>query len=332
MKNLKLAFIFLFIVGFGLIAVGCQEVSAAEDAYVTIDINPSIELIVTPKEKVIYANPLNEDGEVLLLNLDLIGLQVSEAIELILDESINLGFIDPDAEETLIEINTISVNAQVKDQIQTKVKEKVNEGFQNRAIVGRAEDKGFTPEFLAEAESYGVTPGFLMLAKSAVEFDDTITLEDALLMTQQELMAIVREAREQNREMRHQLREEFHEARALIFDEYHPQIIALREDIFELEALIELGEGDLEAYQAELDAKLVELEALLTQMKTEMDALRAEFQADNEAIKTQEMIQHQMRIQENRDKVEAYRAEMQERMQERKDAIEDFQKGGSNRP
>jgi hypothetical protein len=332
MKNLKLAFVFLFIVGFGLIAVGCQEVSAAEDAYVTIDINPSIELIVTPKEKVIYANPLNEDGELLLLNLDLIGLQVSEAIELILDESINLGFIDPDAEETLVEINTISVNAQVKDQIQAKVKEKVNEGFQNRAIVGRAEDKGFTPEFLAEAESYGVTPGFLMLAKSAVEFDDTITLEDALLMTQQELMTIVRDGRAENREMRHQLREDFHAARELIFEEYHPQILALREDIAELEVLIELGEGDLEAYQTELDAKNVELETLVAELRAEMDALREEFQAENDAIKAQEMIQHQMRIQENRDKVEAYRAEMQERMQERKDAINDFQKGGSNRP
>lgn len=332
MKNLKFVFIFLFLFSAGLMLVGCGEVSAAEDAYVTIDINPSIELIVTPREKVIYANPLNEDGEVLLLNLNLIGLNVTEAIELILDEAINLGFIDPDSEETLVEINTISVNARIKEKIQAKVKEKVNEGFQNRGIMGRAEDKGFTPEFLEEAESYGVTPGFLMLAKSAIEFDDTLSLEDALLLTQQELMAIVRGAMEQNREMRHQLREEFHADRQLIFDAYHPLILALRTEIAELEALIEAGEGDLEAYQTQLDAKITELEALIATFRAEMDALRETFQAQNEQIKAQEMIMHQMRIQEHRDKVEAFRNEMQERMQERKDAIEDYQKGGSNRP
>jgi hypothetical protein len=331
-KNFKLLITFLFVLSVGLLVVGCTDLNAAEDAYVTVDINPSVELIVTPRDKVIYANPLNEDGELLLLNLTLVGLNLDEALELIIDEAIALGFIDVDSEEpAIVSIDVISKNSELGEKVRTQAKEKINNAFVDRAMVGRAEDKGFVPEFLAEAESYGVTPGFLRLAKSAIEVDDLLTLEEAVLLTQEELMDILKEARQANQEVRHQLREEFHTQRQLIFDEFHPQIAVLEEEIAVLEALIEAGEGDLEAYQVELDEKLAALEALVTEFRQQMTALRTQFHEDSEALRAQMMLQKEVLREALRPHVQEFLDQREQRREDMMDQINDFQ-GRGNRP
>jgi hypothetical protein len=331
-KNFKLLITFLFVLSVGLLVVGCTDLNAAEDAYVTVDINPSVELIVTPRDKVIYANPLNEDGELLLLNLTLVGLNLDEALELIIDEAIALGFIDVDSEEpAIVSIDVISKNSELGEKVRTQAKEKINNAFVDRAMVGRAEDKGFVPEFLAEAESYGVTPGFLRLAKSAIEVDDLLTLEEAVLLTQEELMDILKEARQANQEVRHQLREEFHAQRQLIFDEFHPQIAVLEEEIAVLEALIEAGEGDLEAYQVELDEKLAALEALVTEFRQQMTALRTQFHEDSEALRAQMMLQKEVLREALRPHVQEFLDQREQRREDMMDQINDFQ-GRGNRP
>ena len=330
MKNLKFVFVLFAVLGLGFILAACTDVSAQEDAYVTIDINPSIELIVTPSEIVVYANALNEDGELLLVNLELVGLNLTVAINLILDEAINLGFIDPESPETIVSIDTISTNEQVREKIHNRIKERINEGFQNRAIMGRAEDHAFIPEFVTEAFEYGVTPGFLRLAKSALEMDDLLTLEEALLLSQQELMAIVRTAKDNNQDIRLEIRQEFHEAREAIFETYHPQIEALEEQVEALEALIELGEGDIEAYLAELETLLGELEALEEEMIEAFHEVRDAFIEQNQAIIGELKLRNEMRIQEHRDRVEAYRNEMQERKEAIEEAIKEYQRQGGN--
>ncbi len=318
MKKLTYFLSFVFVLATALVVVGCADgVSAATDnTYVTIDINPSVELIVSPREIVLYANPLNEDGELLLANLDLIGLPLDEATELIIQESINLGFISTDTDdETLVKISTISENNEIGDKIRNRIKEHINNAFKERAMMGRAEDKGFTPEFLAEAESYSVTPGFLFLAKSAILVDDTMTLEDALALTQAELIQIVKDSREANREVAQALKDEFMEARALIFDEYLPQIQAL-------EAQIEAAGEDVNTseLQAELDALKVEFHDAVT-------ALRDDFHAQTAAFRAQVQAQHVLRMQEHHEQVEAFleQAQVRARMGQMEQAIQEFQ-------
>jgi hypothetical protein len=268
----------------------------------------------------------------LLLNLTLVGLDLDEALELILDEAIALGFIDIDAEEqAIVSIDVISNDSALAEKVRTQAKEKINNSFVDRAMVGRAEDKGFVPEFIAEAESYGVTPGFLRLAKSAVEVDDLLTLEEAVLLTQEELMDILKEARQTNQDVRHQLREEFHNARQLIFDEFHPQVVVLEEEIATLEALIEAGEGDLDVYQAELDAKILALDELKAEFQQEMTALRTEFHEQSEVLRAQMMLQKEVLKEALRPSIQEFRDQMDQRRADMMDEIEDFQ-GNGNRP
>ncbi len=317
MKKLTYVLSFVFVLATVLVVVGCTESSVSastNDTYVTLDINPSIELIVSPKEIVIYANPLNEDGEILLENLDLIGLPLSEATDLIIAEAIILGFIDVDSEEVFVSVSAISNDPEIGDRIRDRLKEHINDAFLNRAMMGRAQDKGFTPEFTAEAESYGVTPRFLFLAKSATLVDDTLTLEDALALPQADLLEMLETAKQANREVAQALKDEFFAARQLIFDEYLPQIQDLEAQI----AVVVADEGDTTALQAELDA-------LVAAFHDEVSQLRDDYHLQTVGLRSQIQAQRELRMQEHMSQVEAFMNRLQNRKDQMQDEIEEFQ-------
>ena len=82
----------------GLSAVGCGAPGEAQaQSYVSLDINPAIELTLDANNKVISAYGANEDGQVLLYGeVSVVGLNVEAAVEKITDLAVEYGFIDED--------------------------------------------------------------------------------------------------------------------------------------------------------------------------------------------------------------------------------------------
>jgi hypothetical protein len=328
MKKFKFVLSFIAIFALVGIIVGCTTSAQAEDSYVTLDINPSVELIVSPRDKVIYANPLNEDAEVLLVDLDLIGMDLEDAIDLIIETSIELGYIAADEDvETYVSVSAINEDAEIQERIQNKIKEHVNNAFQNKGLMGRAQDKGYTPEFLEEAQNYGVTPGFLFLAKEAVVLSDDLLLEDALLLTRAELIEIVKAAREAQRDVAFELRDQFHQDRDALIETYVPQIEALETQIAEVEAQIEALEEGADA--TELEATLADLteqlDALKSEFHDEMSAVRDEFHTQSEALRESFREAKTQRRQEHQNEVNQFRQDMEQRRDQMRDRIRDYQ-------
>lgn len=300
MKKFKPLLLVMALVAIVMTVVACSSTANAEESYVTIDINPSVELIVNEREKVVYVNALNEDAEVLLADLNLVGMPVDEATDLIIETAIALGYIDVEASDTVVEVSSTSDTA-LGEQIRERVKVAVNEAFQNRGVYGRAKDKGFTPDFIAEAESYGVTPGFLFLAQSVVAVQDDITLEDALLMTQEDLRDILKDAKEAAKDVIADLRDAFFTAREEIRDTYaptleqlHTDIALLNTQIADVEAQIEVeSTEELVAQLASLQANLADLQAQLEEtiqdMQDEIAVLRDQFHEDSQALRVELM-------------------------------------------
>ncbi|MCX7747548.1 MAG: anti-sigma factor domain-containing protein [Clostridia bacterium] len=71
-------------------------------AYVDVDINPSIELALNREEVVIEARAMNSDGIDLLKNLNFKGLHLSKALESVLSESHEMGFISSERRNTVL--------------------------------------------------------------------------------------------------------------------------------------------------------------------------------------------------------------------------------------
>jgi DNA repair exonuclease SbcCD ATPase subunit len=212
-------------------------------------------------------------------------------------------------EETTVTVHGSS-NA-VRDRIQNRI----NSAFLERGIMGKAQGKPDT-DLIEEAEALGVEVGFLRLVYRALEADDTLSFEDALLMTQEALIAIIRDNAPNVNMVMNAMKTEFFEDRQALFDVYIPQIQALEAQI----ALLEEAEEDSTDLRAELDALKQEFHEALAQ-------LRSAYQADKEAQRAMFLLQRQERINTHQNEVAAFRNAMRTRRMQMKSAIEAFQRG-----
>lgn len=89
-------------------------------AYITIDINPSIELSVNRLDRVIGVQGQNEDGDVLAASLDLKGVSYEEAFSLILEDSWIQSLLAEDAE---MEVAVIGEQSSQNEQMQTALEQ-----------------------------------------------------------------------------------------------------------------------------------------------------------------------------------------------------------------
>jgi len=85
-------------------------------AYVGMDINPSLELVLDKKLEVIRAEARNEDAQKVLQGLSLRGLNLQAAVDTILESCSNQGYINNSTSHIMISttINSTSVGENVK--------------------------------------------------------------------------------------------------------------------------------------------------------------------------------------------------------------------------
>ncbi len=64
------------------------------DSVIGIDVNPSIELSVNRNEKVLQANPLNEDAETILDDMNLKNVDLDIAVNALIGSMVRNGYLD----------------------------------------------------------------------------------------------------------------------------------------------------------------------------------------------------------------------------------------------
>lgn len=174
--------------------------SAAVDAsefYVAVDINPSIEFIVDENDIVTSFNLVNTDAELLCFDVDFIGMNIADAIELFIEKATDAGFIDVEAD--LENPNAVLFTILGGDseelvlQLQERIRERASRYFARNYINAEIFTEDFTQaDLIAQATELGVSPGKLKLALLAVNYDETLTLEAALELPVKDLVAQLR--------------------------------------------------------------------------------------------------------------------------------------------
>ncbi|EGD53012.1 hypothetical protein TheetDRAFT_0028 [Thermoanaerobacter ethanolicus JW 200] len=130
-------------------------------AYVYIDINPSIEVLIDKNAKIISANPLNEDGKKILKNLSYKGLDITTFINQTVKESQKLGFLK---EEDTIVITTVNIKNShvINEDIQKAINDikKTNAKIQIETLKSNEVQR-------EEAKNEKTSPGRLILWEKA---------------------------------------------------------------------------------------------------------------------------------------------------------------------
>lgn len=170
---LAASFAIIFGVVFGIMV---HTNSNAVDSVVSIDVNPSVELKINKKEKVVSLNAVNDDGEEILKDTDVIGMTVETAVETLLAEMTNKGYIDTDKNSVLISVqnknkeNADKLSEKLLDSAYRSMGKKNGKGAVITQTLSENEDSA-----RALAEEYGLSYGKAKLITKIMEKDSLLT-------------------------------------------------------------------------------------------------------------------------------------------------------------
>ncbi len=184
-KKLSIAILAIFI-----LLAGSTTVFACNTPvnYISIDINPSVEIGVNMFDNVVSVEGTNEDGQNLVEGMDLNNMPVEEAVDVIMEEAADQGYIADDGS------TVVSVIAENEDEdLQNQVSNGVSLAMSNKSLIAPMYVDASSPELRAEAKALGVSPGKYKLIKMLQTIDPTITVDQ---YKDEKVSAIIRKANE----------------------------------------------------------------------------------------------------------------------------------------
>lgn len=175
MKKNLFVLLIMFVLVISLTACGKKE----ETARVTLDINPSYELIIDEEKTVIAVTGLNEDASIVLYGESLVGKSLEEVTETIINLTVEYGYQD----ET-VKISISEEYSKAK-KVYNEMKNTIEEALSEKNLTATIESvESYTKEQLA----------------AYVEKYSTYTVEELKEKTETELLNILSEGRNATKE------------------------------------------------------------------------------------------------------------------------------------
>jgi len=209
------------------------------DSYLVIDINPSVELGLDKNQYVRTAKALNQDGEQVLQNADVLGKPLKTVVKQIIDTSVELGYLKQEAESQNIIFTYVQSKADTGEIAGEVISEKViveevNSSLAEKSIRANVETIVTSTNTRQEADKLGLSTGKYIVYREAIANGLAITpeelraesLEKAITKSGGNLKQLLKQAK------KHQLSRDWDEK---IFDELDRNIKKMEVKDSELE-------------------------------------------------------------------------------------------------
>lgn len=169
--------------GFG---VHYQQAYAVQ-SIVSLDVNPSVELKLNSKAKVLSAAALNSDGEKILEGMDLKGADVNVAVNALVGSLLQHGYVDELANSILISVedSDSARGTALQEELTYEVTAILDAASVNAAILTQSVQED--ADLQAKAEQYGISLGKAQLIESMVTGSDHLTFDALAGLTVNEL-------------------------------------------------------------------------------------------------------------------------------------------------
>ena len=142
-------------------------------SFVYFDINPSIELGVNPFNRVVTTRAANEDGTILLDEVDLLGSSPSAAVSRLIEAANENGYISAD-DTTAVSVVVCGKTEKQEQKIMAECSGSVENSGYRLALYCDSADTTLKEE----AEELSISAGKLKLIKMIQQLDSTATVED----------------------------------------------------------------------------------------------------------------------------------------------------------
>ena len=154
-------------------------------SYISVDVNPSIELELNVFDRVIAFAGYNEDGAAIAETLDLYNLSYTQAVETILSNDAMEGYLTQEGAKLVF---TVSSNSGKEEELTAGIE----------SCQGYAENHGTChsaqSETVHEAHEAGLSTGRYRLYQQLLEAGVSITPEECSQMSMKELMQLLEDA------------------------------------------------------------------------------------------------------------------------------------------
>ncbi|BCZ47662.1 hypothetical protein psyc5s11_37290 [Clostridium gelidum] len=171
-------------------------------AYVSMDINPSVELGVNAFDTVVSVEAYNKDGEKILEGTDLVNTDVKAAVSAVISNAISEGYITQDVTTTsavVVEITTSTDKESVATELNESLKEVAEVTLDNNDVDAEVETEKVALVRRDEARKLGITPGKLNLIQKLQQLDSAITIEDYKDSSVKDIQKKTKELRKNNK-------------------------------------------------------------------------------------------------------------------------------------
>lgn len=164
--------------------IGCKKKSEEQSlSRVTVDINPSIELIVDAENKVVSVTALNDDGNIIIVGESIVGKTAEEAVSLIVSIATDTGYLvkgEVAGDENQIKIS-VSGNEKFQEELYSSIKKEVEKVISTEHIKASVQKQNaLVKEQLVEL---------------ALELDPTLSNKNLNEMSEAELLEVIKQAR-----------------------------------------------------------------------------------------------------------------------------------------
>ena len=269
--------------------------SAASDySYVSLRINPEVELITDKTGEVLSACAANDDGEVVLSMVTLEGLSVETAAVEFTDMANELGYFDENGES-----DTVYVGVEGNDELKEKLNKNIRDYFNNNGINGKVSQETLD-KFADRAESWDLSTGHVKIVMRVLDAYPELTEEEVLNMSVKEWMELLKADKYVDK-IAVSLQADYRAEMQALKAEYD-DLFLLRAEMKALNEAYKNASGEeKDALKAQIADIEDDLKPLEKGYKTEADQIRAKYKAASKEAR------------------KAYRAEGEKRQKESKD-------------
>ena len=160
---------------------GAQRYTAgAVASTISLDVNPSIEIQVNQKEDVLAVNPLNDDGKIVVGDMDFRGSSLDVTVNALIGSMLRNGYLS--------ELNNsilVSVDGKNTSELQSHLSEEIAKLLRTSAFDGAvlSQTVAENSDLQAKADAYGITLGKAQLISRIIEKNPLHTFEELAPLT-----------------------------------------------------------------------------------------------------------------------------------------------------
>lgn len=174
-KNLVKAACILFILFGG--SVGSYIGYKTPVSYISLDINPSIELGINVFDKVVTVKGYNPDGKKVLNRINVLGNDIRVAVNTVVISANENGFIDNDG-TTVISLTSETDNTKKARELENEAEIGANSALREKGKTAVIVKGNVSKEFSNDAREQDITPGKLNLIENLQAVDSNASVDE----------------------------------------------------------------------------------------------------------------------------------------------------------